>query len=362
MRVYIQHAECLTALGNTKTTCQALASGSIALKPMPVPHVEGEDLVPQAWMEDAFIEDSPRWLGHLQTLCDGLPNRPWGSTDYPIFITSSNYGIDRLFEYSQSDSTGALEWGTPHAVVEALRHRFGWGDRIMVLSHACVTGQLGLIQAERAVTGGEAKETLVFSFDFLSPFVIGGFHSLKILNAGMPAPYHAGEIGSIGLGEGAAAVVLGTKPSAFRIEGQSLYNEMYHFTANAPDGSGFNKIFQSMAEMVEGRKVWVKGHGTGTLEAGRLEAESIDRLLPDAPLVSWKGSLGHTLGSCAVVELCITLEAIRAGRIPGNVGAKAPFFSESVAAESFSAKDYHGVVLSSNAFGGAHAAMFLSHE
>jgi len=112
---------------------------------------------------------------------------------------------------------------------------------------------------------------------------------------------------------------------------------------------------------LEGCRPWVKGHGTGTLEAGRLEAEAIQRYLPKSPLVSWKGSLGHTLGSCAVVELAIALEAIRQGRIPGTVHSKPPYFADCVAGDTFSGDTFDSVVLTSNAFGGAHAAMLIRH-
>ena len=118
----------------------------------------------------------------------------------------------------------------------------------------------------------------------------------------------------------------------------------------------------SIAGASNGRRVWVKGHGTGTLEAGRLEAEGYAKQFPGAPLVSWKGSLGHTLGSCGLVELAVTLAALRAGRIPGTVGGAAPSFSAEVAVEPFAASGFDGVLLAANAFGGAHAAMLLTYE
>jgi len=105
-----------------------------------------------------------------------------------------------------------------------------------------------------------------------------------------------------------------------------------------------------------------EGHGTGTLEAGRLEAEALARQFPGAPLTGWKGSLGHTLGSCGLVELAITLAALRGGRIPGTVGGAAPSFADTVALEPFASAGFDGAILTSNAFGGAHAAMLLTHD
>jgi len=112
----------------------------------------------------------------------------------------------------------------------------------------------------------------------------------------------------------------------------------------------------------------VKGHGTGTLEAGRIEAGAFERQFPGAPLVSWKGSLGHTLGSCGLVELAIALAALRGSgldagkKIPGTVGTAGPCFTDSVALEPFSMASFDAAVLASNAFGGAHAAMLLTYD
>jgi 3-oxoacyl-(acyl-carrier-protein) synthase len=136
---------------------------------------------------------------------------------------------------------------------------------------------------------------------------------------------------------------------------------MHHFTANRPDGAGFATCLASVREAAGDRRVWLKGHGTGTLEAGRLECTAFATDFPDAPLVGWKGSLGHTLGSCGLVELALACEAIRAGRAPGTVGGEGPGFQPNVAIDSIRTSDTDGVVCASNAFGGAHAAFLLRH-
>lgn len=360
--VYVQHAVCQTALGDAAQTQQALCQGEVALRLTEVAEIENDEPLPLALIEPLGPFGEARWLPHLRRMAEGLPDHPWGTERFPVFLTSSNYGIDGLFAFSQEREAAHLATVTPHAITRTLRDSFGWGAQITVLSHACVTGQLGMVLAERAVQIGSAVAALVFSFDFLSPFVVGGFNSLKILNGGMPAPYHDGDVGSIGLGEGAAAVVLSRERSAFKIEKQTLYNEMHHFTANAPDGSGFERVLHSCLPDGETPRLWIKGHGTGTLEAGALEAQAVEARLPGAPLLSWKGSLGHTLGSCAVVELAVALEAIRAGRVPGNVGGQAPYFTPSIQADAFDTCAFDGALLLSNAFGGAHAAMWISHH
>ena len=362
--VGIEACDCLTPLGDANATngaCSLLA-GVIALKPSPVLGSDGGERVPLALLGPMDETLTPRWLPDLHRLSARIPEGNWGSAQEPVIVTSSNFGAGGLYAFTRDHDPRHLAHSTPFASVELLRQEFGWAEHIQVFSHACVTAHLGLAHAARMLHAGFAKRVLVFSYDFVSPFVAGGFHSLKILNGTMPAPYSARETGAIGLGDGAAFAVLTREAGPFRIAAHALHNEMFHFTSNQPEGTGFAACASAIAAVAGGRRVWVKGHGTGTLEAGRLEAEIAARQFPDAPLTGWKGSLGHTLGSCGLVELAITLAALRDGRIPGTVGATRPTFTETIALDSFSSAPFDGAILTSNAFGGAHAAMLLTHD
>lgn len=360
--VGIEACACLTPFGGAAATAGALLGGRSALRPTPVLGREGGDSVPLALLGPMDETVPPRWLPELRRLAASIPAGDWGTADEPVVVTSSNFGVGSLYAFTRDRDAGHVAHGTPFASVELLRREFGWGEQVQVFSHACVTAHLGLAHAARLLHAGFARRVLVFSYDFVSPFVAGGFHSLKILNGTMPAPYARRETGAIGLGDGAAFAVLGRDAGPFRLAAHAWHNEMFHFTGNRPDGDGFTACLGSIAAVARGRRVWVKGHGTGTLEAGRLEAEAVARAWPGASLVSWKGGLGHTLGSCGLVELAIALAALGEGRIPGTVGTEAPCFADNVALAPFSAADFDGAVLASNAFGGAHAALLLTHD
>jgi hypothetical protein len=362
----IEACDCLTPFGDAVANVTALLLGRRALALTPVLGRDGGDLVPLALLGAMDETLPPRWLPALRQFAATIPVGAWGSAREPVIVTSSNFGVGSLYAFTRDHDARHLAHGTPFATVELLRREFGWGKHVHVFSHACVTAHLGLAHAARLLHAGLAARVLVFSFDFVSPFVAGGFHSLKILNGTMPAPYTIREAGAIGLGDGAAFAVLTRDAGFFRLAAHTLHNEMFHFTSNQPDGAGFNTCAAAIAATTGGRRVWVKGHGTGTLEAGRLEAEAIAKHFPGAPLVSWKGSLGHTLGSCGLVELAIALAALRRpeslAMIPATIGSTAPSFTETVALAPFSAQGFDGAILSSNAFGGAHAAMLLTHD
>jgi 3-oxoacyl-(acyl-carrier-protein) synthase len=361
--VRLEAAGCLTALGEAAATHAALLRGEVALRARPVLGADGGELVPLALVAGRGFDETapPNWLPSVRVLAQTLRSEGWGSARRPVFVTSSNFGVGNLYAYRRHGDTAHLAYGTPHLCVEWLARELGWGANVTTVSHACVSAHLGLLLATRALEADLAERALVFSFDFISPFVTGGFNALKILNAGFPSPYADRATGSIGLGDGAAFAVLTRETGDFVIAAQSLHNEMHHFTANRVDGAGFAACLEPLRDATGGRRLWLKGHGTGTLEAGRLESAALAAAFPDAPLVAWKGSLGHTLGSCGLVELALACESIRVGRAPGTVGGSAPSFSPAVALEPFSTGDRDGVVCASNAFGGAHAAFFLSH-
>jgi hypothetical protein len=361
-RARVEACDCLTPFGNAAETAAGLLAGRTALAPTPVLGRAGGEPVPLALLDAMDEALPPRWLRHATDFARRVPAGEWGGPRHPVVVTSSNFGVGSLHAFTLDSAPGHLEHGTPFAAVEKLRAALAWGNNVHVFSHACVTAHLGLAHAARLLEAGLADRALVLSYDLVSPFVAGGFHSLKILNAAMPAPFSATESGAIGLGDGLAFAVLAREGGRFSVGGHVLHNEMHHFTANQSDGSGFTAIARAIAAQREGRRVWVKGHGTGTLEAGRLEAEAWNRELPGAPLVSWKGGLGHTLGSCGLVELAVTLRALEGGRIPGTVGATERTFSPDVSREAFPAGGFDAAVLASNAFGGAHAAFVVSHD
>jgi hypothetical protein len=360
--------DCLTPFGDAAATATALLAGRRALEFTPVLGRDGGDRVPLALTGPMDETLPPRWLPGVRRLAAGIPPAPWGTARAPVIVASSNFGVGSLYAFMRDRDARHLAHGTPFASVELLRAEFGWGEHVQVFSHACVTAHLGLAHAARLLHAGLADRVLVFSFDFVSPFVAGGFHSLKILNGALPAPYAVRATGSIGLGDGAAFAVLtrsaGRQNALFQLAAHALNNEMFHFTGNQPDGAGFAACAASIAAAAAGRRVWIKGHGTGTLEAGRLEAEVLARQFPGAPLTGWKGSLGHTLGSCGLVELAVACAALRGveGKIPGTVGGAAPSFTGTVALEPFARAGFDGAILTSNAFGGAHAAMLLTHD
>lgn len=360
-KVRLAQFDCLTALGDSASTHAALLRGEIGLRPTPVLGQKGGESVPLALLPGHDLDEAtpPVWLDAVRKLVEPIKDLGWGSPRRPICFASSNFGVGSLYSYQVTQRPEAIQYGTPEGCVDWLRREMGWGTHLAIFSHACVSSHIALLHASRLVESEAADEVLIFSFDFLSPFVAGGFHALKILNATMPAPYQNRDIGAIGLGDGAAYAVISKSRGEFEIPVQNVHNEMFHFTSNQPAGAGFDALLKPLSHT--GLKLWFKGHGTGTLEAGKLESHASAKFFPNAPIVGWKGSLGHTLGSCGLVELALTTRSLQTGITPGTVGSANPTFESQVALTSFNNQSYDGALCTSNAFGGAHAAFLLRH-
>lgn len=321
----------------------------------------GGDPVPLSLFGDLEPRIPPSWEAPLDRLLAGLPDHPWGCPEYPVYFCSSNFGVGHVLALRKTEDPEHRIFGTPQRSVEWIQKRYGWGPHRQIFSHACVSAQLGLHLAYEQVASEQVRRVLVLSFDFLSPFVTGGFHALRILNGIDPKPFTERPEGSIGLGEGVAAAVISPDRGEWILSRPELYNEMHHMTANALDASGFRSILSRYIEAAADLPMWIKGHGTGTLDAGRMEASEISRAFPECPLVSWKGSLGHTLGSCALVETAIGIESMRSGRVPGTVAGDHPTMADTVALAPFASEAFEGFLSLSNAFGGAHGGCLIRH-
>ena len=82
----------------------------------------------------------------------------------------------------------------------------------------------------------------------------------------------------------------------FRLEAQAGCNEMYHFTGNHPEGAGMSELGNRMRAATGDRPVWIKGHGTGTIEAGRLEARHMAEIFPESPARRLERGVGAHAG------------------------------------------------------------------
>lgn len=197
-----------------------------------------------------------------------------------------------------------------------------------------------------AVSMNAACATGLYSIDY-------GMHLLKthetVIVGGCDTPvgnddmYYFNQLGALGthsapfdknrdgfiMGEGAGCLVLTTEQYAIRkgwdvlaILGPVAHgNDGWNGNATAPDPNAtgstiaMNGVYVSS---VQDDIAFVNAHGTSTPLGDDLEYNTIQKVIGDVPVVSFKSQVGHTLAASAINETIYTILALQAGVVPPN--------------------------------------------
>lgn len=205
-----------------------------------------------------------------------------------------------------------------------LQRHFGFFNRPLVLSNACISGLLGIIMAERLVAQKQYKHVLVCGGDILSAFTLSGFKSFNALSPEPCRPFDADRIG-INLGE-AVATVLVTSDAELagsrktQVLGGASANDANHISGPSRTGDGLlQAVQQTMTVGVT--PGFISAHGTATPYNDEMESIAFERAgLSEVPVNSLKGYYGHTLGAAGVLETIISLEALHHDTLVKSAG------------------------------------------
>ena len=174
----------------------------------------------------------------------------------------------------------------------------------------------------------------------VSPICLAGFSNLGALTKAedplcASLPFDVRRAGFVA-GEGAGAVVLeslehalarGAKPIA-EIVGFGSTGDAYHMTAPSPDGEGIARAMaQALAEggFTPADLGHVNAHGTGTPANDPTESKALLSLCGEEagreiPVVSIKGTTGHTLGAAGAIEAIVTALSVANDCVPPTTG------------------------------------------
>ena len=179
-------------------------------------------------------------------------------------------------------------------------------------------------------------------------------------------------------GEGAGAVVLeslehalarGAKPIA-EIVGFGSTGDAYHMTAPSPDGEGIARAMaQALAEggFTPADLGHVNAHGTGTPANDPTESKALLSLCGEEagreiPVVSIKGTTGHTLGAAGAIEAIVTALSVANDCVPPTTGfAEAdPECPVNVLTEPLTGYPQKVALSNSLGFGGHNASLAIA--
>jgi 3-oxoacyl-[acyl-carrier-protein] synthase II len=200
---------------------------------------------------------------------------------------------------------------------------------------ACVAASTAVADAAAMINQGYADRVVVAAGYLVEPTQFALFDAGRALaRDGRVRPFSARRTGAL-LGDGVAAVVIESTGSArgraarplARLVGWGRSGDGHHVVLPRPDGAGLARAIS--AALARGgigpaEVGYINAHGSGTAHSDAAEAAAVHRSLGPAadaiPVSSTKSVHGQALEASGLLELVVTIFALRDGRLPVNAG------------------------------------------
>ncbi|MEU2610082.1 beta-ketoacyl synthase N-terminal-like domain-containing protein [Micromonospora sp. NPDC007271] len=235
----------------------------------------------------------------------------------------------------------SLPGGGPEAPALAghLARRCGLADRTRVYTTACVSASTAVADAATLIGRGDLDRIVVAGGYLVEPDQYALFDAGRAFAAdGAVRPFSAGRQGLL-LGDGVVAVVLESATAAAHrgaaavatVRGWGRAGDAYHPCQPDPDGGGLARAVDAAlrrAGLPAEAVGYVNANATGTSYSDASEAAALRRVFGDLagriPVSSTKSVHGHALEASGLLELVVTVLALRHGKLPVNAGFLAP--------------------------------------
>lgn len=362
--VHILAAEAISAAGDTLPA--AMTAFYAGAQPFTVPgHFPARGILHGLCPELAPPPGTSRAVALLNRLLDRLPPVPAGT---PVFLATTVGAIDCL-EQTPADTAPPDCAGI---LLQAVRQRLG-NAPVTLVAAACASGQTAAAMAMRALRRQRTPRALVLALDITSEFVTSGFASLGALSPTLTRPYDADRDGLL-LGEGAAALLLGLEPATpplgrLLAAGESC--DAAHITAPNLSGAGLATLIRHTLKQAGLRPEdlgGVIGHGTGTPHNDQSEIAALNQAFPPdrgtpPPLLSIKGTTGHTLAATGLLQIVYGLGFLRRRQCPPQAGLRHPALgAEAWVANHPRPLGSHRLLSLNVGFGGLNSTLILEGQ
>ncbi len=249
----------------------------------------------------------------------------------------------------------------------------------LVVATACASGATAIGLARDLLALGRCDVVLAGGSEaMITPLVMAGFSRMGALSSRLddPArasrPFDESRDGFVA-GEGAAVLVL-ERPADARARGARIRGmvagfgataDAHHVTAPDPAGRGCERALRTAladAGVRPDEVDHVNAHGTSTPLNDAVEAQVIERVLGQRPVVtSTKGVTGHMFGAAGAAEAAFSILAMEHQLVPptANLTTVDPRFGIQVAECAVSGR-IDVTVSNSLGFGGQNAVLVLT--
>lgn len=279
-------------------------------------------------------------------------------------------GMDAFHARLAGRTDPATDLWNPRALAGVLAETLEINGVIRVVEAACTTGLVAVAEAARLLMLGRARRVLVVAVETLDEFLFAGFSSLRAMDRTVCRPFTEDRAG-LNLGEAAAAVVLDVQDvndSALAyILGYGQACDANHLTAPCRESSGLTAAMRhalAMARLSPEAIDVVNAHGTGTSYNDEMEAKALRAVFGTAipPLLTFKASMGHTMGATGLAEVVLCVEALRTRTVVpayGHTGwgVSIPL---SIPTEPMACEGLRRILTLKSGFGGVNAAAVLA--
>jgi 3-oxoacyl-[acyl-carrier-protein] synthase II len=267
----------------------------------------------------------------------GLPK---GAQAAVLVGTAGDFtGLTRFWRAAAKDGaegTGSLS-GVAETVpawqASALADELSLRGLRLAFTTACVASSMAIMYACQLIFTGRVDAAVCAGAYLVEGENLAKFGSgFALSHDGMVRPFCADRSGLL-LGDGAAAVVLESADSARRrgaralgaLTGWGASGDAYHVARPHPQAAGLVRAArQALRRAGNPRIDYVNAHGTATKSNDPAETLGLHELFGEeagwVPVSSTKSTTGHMLEAAGVVELVITLLALRDGVLPPTAG------------------------------------------
>jgi 3-oxoacyl-(acyl-carrier-protein) synthase len=200
---------------------------------------------------------------------------------------------------------------------------------------ACVAASTSVAEAAAMIALGDVQRVVVAAGYLVDPDQFALFDAGRALAVdGAVRPFSTGRKGLL-LGDGVAAIVLESASAAAsrgatalaRLSGWARAGDAYHVIQPRPDGAGLARAITAAlhrAAVAPEEIGYVNAHGSGSAQSDAAEANALRTALGAAasrvPVSSTKSLHGQALEASPLLELVVTVLALRHGTLPINAG------------------------------------------
>ena len=334
--------------------------------------------------------DTADFSAHLAAMVPGRdaadPRDPDLCTDFALTAAREAWAQAGLQDAGIAPHRVALVVGTSlgsyragiYQYAEQVAHRLGAAGPRITVSTACSSSTNALGLARDLLCGDVADVVLAGGTDVLTPEIFAGFHALGVVSEGKCAPFSMPP--GLTLGEGAAFVVLERREQARQrgavalalLLGYGLSGDAHHETAPDPSGAGVARAIRAAladAGVQPAEIGFVNAHGTGTVANDPAEWRAVQKVFGEhaleLPVSSTKSFLGHAQGAAGILEIVVTILAMRRQVVAPTLRFTEPRHGcppDPVGQDRPRPWSHNRAVCTNSAFGGANAAVVLGLE